>query len=165
MHCPYCQHPDTRVIDSRLAKEGRSIRRRRQCEKCSERFTTFEVAEETMVEVEKRDGQTEMFDPEKLLKSVRLACKKRPVRMDAIATFVEQLEARMMKQPRRVVSSREVGEQVLAFLKGMDPVAYVRYASVYRSFGSVDEFIREIHGLGATASAGGTATKVDGGPI
>ncbi len=100
-----------------------------------------------MVEVEKRDGQTEMFDAEKLLKSIRLACKKRPVRTDIIATFVEQLEARLMRQPRRVVSSREVGDQVLTFLRGVDPVAYVRYASVYRSFGSVDEFMREIQSL------------------
>jgi transcriptional repressor NrdR len=147
VHCPYCQHHDTRVIDSRLAKEGRAIRRRRQCETCHERFTTFEIPEETMVEVEKRDGQTEMFDAEKLLKSIRLACKKRPVRTDIIATFVEQLEARLMRQPRRVVSSREVGDQVLTFLRGVDPVAYVRYASVYRSFGSVDEFMREIQSL------------------
>ncbi len=151
MRCPYCQHADTRVIDSRLAREGRAIRRRRQCEQCAERFTTFEMAEETMVEVEKRHGQTEVFDPDKLLKSIRLACKKRPVRMEALAAFVEQFEARLMRQPRRVVSSTEVGDEVLAFLRGLDPVAYVRYASVYRSFGSVDEFVREINDLGERA--------------
>ena len=89
MRCPYCQNADTRVIDSRLAREGRSTRRRRQCEACSQRFTTFEVAEEAMVEVEKRDGQLQMFDPDKLLRSIRLACKKRPVRMEAAASFVD----------------------------------------------------------------------------
>ncbi len=145
MRCPYCQNADTRVIDSRLAREGRSTRRRRQCETCSQRFTTFEVAEEAMVEVEKRDGQLQMFDPDKLLRSIRLACKKRPVRMEVAATFVEQLEARLMKSGRRLVTSREVGDEVLVFLKSVDPVAYVRYASVYRSFGSVDEFVREIN--------------------
>jgi len=116
------------------------------------------VAEETMVEVEKRHGQTEMFDPDKLLKSIRLACKKRPFKMDAIATFVEQLEARLMRQPRRVVTSSEVGEQVLNFLRGLDPVAYVRYASVYRSFGSVDEFVREINALSPSAPDEGDDT-------
>jgi transcriptional repressor NrdR len=152
LRCPYCQHADTRVIDSRLAREGRSTRRRRQCEACAQRFTTFEVAEEAMVEVEKRDGQLQMFDPDKLLRSVRLACKKRPVRMESAASFVEQLEARLMKSGRRLVTSREVGDEVLAFLKSVDPVAYVRYASVYRSFSSVDEFVREINQI---SEAGG----------
>lgn len=155
MRCPFCQHADTRVVDSRLAREGKSIRRRRQCEACAQRFTTFEVAEDTMVEVEKRHGQTEVFDPDKLLKSIRLACKKRPVRMEAVAAFVEQFESRLMRQPRRVVSSSEVGDEVLTFLRGLDPVAYVRYASVYRSFGSVDEFVREINDLGEKNAAGG----------
>lgn len=166
MRCPFCQHADTRVIDSRLAREGKSIRRRRQCEQCAQRFTTFEVAEDTMVEVEKRHGQTEVFDPDKLLKSIRLACKKRPVGMEALAAFVERFEAQLMRQPRRVVSSTEVGDEVLAFLRGLDPVAYVRYASVYRSFGSVDEFVREINTLGekppAPAGEPATATVPEG---
>jgi len=147
VRCPYCQHSDTRVIDSRLAREGRSVRRRRQCERCAERFTTFEMAEQTMLEVEKRDGQTEVFDPDKLLKSLRLACKKRPVGMETIARFVEQFEARLTKLPKRAIHSREIGDQILTFLRDLDPVAYVRYASVYRSFGSVDEFVQAIHAL------------------
>lgn len=144
MKCPFCQSLDNRVVDSRLARDGRAIRRRRACTACSGRFTTYEVPEETLIDVRKRDGQTEPFDPEKLLRSVRLACKKRPVETPSLSEFVDRLEARLAVRPGRVVSSREIGEEVLAFLRNLDPVAYVRYASVYRSFGSVDEFMNEI---------------------
>jgi len=127
-----------------MARDGRAIRRRRQCESCSERFTTYEVVEEAMLDVEKRHGQSEPFDPEKLLKSIRLACKKRPVGTGALSDFVERLESRLSARPRRVVTSRELGDSVLAFLRTQDPVAYVRYASVYRSFDSVEAFLNEL---------------------
>ena len=144
MRCPFCQSQDNRVVDSRLAREGRSIRRRRLCEACSERFTTYEVVEDAIVDVAKRDGQTEPFDAEKLLRSMRIACKKRPVPTEALADFVDRLESRLAARPKRTVTSQEVGEAVLGFLRGLDPVAYVRYASVYRSFHNVDEFLKEI---------------------
>lgn len=144
MRCPFCQSSENRVVDSRMARDGRAIRRRRQCEACGERFTTYEVVEEAMLDVEKRDGQTEPFDPEKLLKSIRLACKKRPVGTGALTDFVERLESRLSARPRRVVTSRELGDAVLSFLRSQDPVAYVRYASVYRSFDSVESFLTEL---------------------
>lgn len=144
MKCPYCQSLENRVVDSRLARDGRAIRRRRACGGCNGRFTTYEVPEETLIDVKKRDGQTEPFDPEKLLRSVRLACKKRPVGTPSLSDFVDRLESRLSARPGRVVSSNEIGDEVLAFLRGLDPVAYVRYASVYRSFASVHEFLNEI---------------------
>ncbi len=144
MKCPFCQHSENRVVDSRLARDGRAIRRRRHCEGCSGRFTTYEVIEETMIDVEKRDGQSEPFDPEKLLRSVRLACKKRPIGTAVISDFVDRLESRFSTRPKRSVSSTEIGDAVMVFLRDLDPVAYVRYASVYRSFDSVDAFLGEL---------------------
>lgn len=144
MRCPFCGGLETRVIDSRTAREGRSIRRRRACGECEERFTTYEVIDEMLTDVVKKDGHAEPFDGDKLLRSLRLACKKRPVPVAALEAFTEKLEARLSAAPRRTVPSHEVGELVLAFLKDLDPVAYVRYASVYRSFNSVDEFTREL---------------------
>lgn len=144
MRCPFCQHAENRVVDSRLARDGRAIRRRRHCEGCAARFTTYEVVEETMIDVEKRDGQSEPFDPEKLLRSVRLACKKRPIGTAALTDFVDRLESRFSSRPKRSVSSTEIGDAVMVFLRDLDPVAYVRYASVYRSFDSVDAFLGEL---------------------
>lgn len=144
MKCPFCQHDENRVVDSRLAREGRAIRRRRHCEGCQGRFTTYEVVEETMIDVEKRDGSSEPFDPEKLLRSVRLACKKRPVATQVVAEFVDRLESKLSSRPKRLVSSKEIGDAVMVFLRDLDPVAYVRYASVYRSFDSVDAFLGEL---------------------
>jgi len=153
MKCPYCQHGESRVVDSRLARDGRAIRRRRHCEGCNERFTTYELIEEAMVDVVKRDGQSEPFDPEKLLRSIRLACKKRPVSTAALTDFVDRLESKFSARPKRSVSSGEVGDAVLAFLRHQDPVAYVRYASVYRSFDSVDAFLRELQTFETAAPA------------
>jgi transcriptional repressor NrdR len=135
---------ENRVVDSRLARDGRAIRRRRQCEGCSGRFTTYELAEEAMVDVEKRDGQSEPFDAEKLLRSIRLACKKRPVGSTELSDFIEGLESRLATRPKRTVRSSEIGDAVLLFLRDIDPVAYVRYASVYRQFQDIGEFIDEI---------------------
>lgn len=147
MRCPFCGSVDTRVVDSRAAREGRSIRRRRQCSSCDERFTTYEVVEETMIDVVKKDGSTEPFDREKLLRSLRLACQKLEVDRDELTAFTESLEARLAATPRRTIGSDEVGERVLGFLLELNPVAYVRYASVYRSFATVDEFMTELRKL------------------
>ncbi|MCB9730412.1 MAG: transcriptional repressor NrdR [Deltaproteobacteria bacterium] len=144
MLCPFCASPDNRVVDSRIARERRAIRRRRVCESCQERFTTYEEVEESRPDVLKKDGQSEPFSREKVLQSLRLACKKRPVALDDLIAFVEQLEARFAALPRRAVTSQEVGDRALAFLRERDPVAYVRYASVYRSFKNVEEFMAEL---------------------
>jgi transcriptional repressor NrdR len=144
MKCPFCGAFNNRVIDSRLARDGLAIRRRRECENCVERFTTYEVVDHPVTEVEKTGGRIEPFEAEKLLWSLKLATKKRPVPLEALAGFVERLELRLHSQTRRVVKSEELGEEVLAFLYELDPVAYVRYASVYRSFATVDAFKAEI---------------------
>ena len=144
MHCPFCPSDDTRVIDSRLARAGRAIRRRRHCENCEERFTTYEVIEDVVPDVIKENGRIEPFNREKVLRSVRLPCQKRPVGLEELSAFVDRLEAQVASMPGRTVKSRVIGELILAFLRTCDAVAYVRYASVYRSFNSVDEFMREL---------------------
>lgn len=144
MRCLVCGCYDTRVIDSRMARQGRAIRRRRACEECSERFTTYEVIEATRPNVLKTDGKTEPFNPDKVLKSLRLACSKRPIELSVLTDFVQSLDAQVSTGNRRTIPTSEVGDRILAFLRSLDPVAYVRYASVYRSFADVDEFIDEL---------------------
>lgn len=150
MHCPFCPSIDTRVIDSRLARSGRAIRRRRKCDDCDERFTTYEVIEDVRPDVVKEDGRIESFSREKVLRSVRLPCQKRPVPLEELSQFVDRLEAQVAAAPGRTVRSRAIGEMVLDYLRDRDAVAYVRYASVYRSFGDVEEFMRELHKLQGT---------------
>jgi transcriptional repressor NrdR len=149
MKCPFCASLENRVIDSRLARDGQAIRRRRTCSSCSGRFTTYETVAEGMVDVVKQDGRTEPFDRDKILRSLRLPCQKRPIPMEELSDFVNQLEAKLAAMPRKNVRSHEVGDMVLAFLRDLDHVAYVRYASVYRSFKSVDEFMDELESLRA----------------
>ena len=144
MRCLVCGSEATRVIDSRTARQGRAIRRRRECEDCGERFTTYEVIEATRPNVLKSDGKAEPFEPDKVLKSLRLACSKRPIELSALTDFVQSFDAQMSTGTRRTIPTSEVGDRVLAFLRTLDPVAYVRYASVYRSFNDVDEFIAEL---------------------
>ncbi len=152
MRCPFCDAEKNRVVDSRMARDGRAIRRRRHCEACSERFTTYEVVEDTLADVEKRSGVTEPFDTDKLVRSLRLACQKRPIPAAELTSFAERLEARISARPRRAITSQEIGDAVMAFLRALDPVAYVRYASVYRSFDTIDEFTEELRTFGAEAS-------------
>ena len=149
MKCPFCSSLENRVIDSRLARDGRAIRRRRTCSSCSSRFTTYESVADSMVEVVKQDGRTEPFDRDKVLRSLRLPCQKRPIPMEELTDFVDQLEAKLAALPGKHIRSHEVGDRVLAFLRDLDHVAYVRYASVYRSFKSVDEFMAELERLRA----------------
>ena len=139
MRCPFCGAMENRVIDSRLARDGGAIRRRRACEGegCGERFTTYETIEETRPDVVKKSGRVEPFDRDKVLRSLRLACKKRPVDLEVLTDFVDHLEARCSALPRQRVPTASIGDRVLGFLRRKDPVAYVRYASVYRSFGDV----------------------------
>ncbi len=149
MKCPFCASLDNRVIDSRLSRDGVAIRRRRTCSACNQRFTTYETVSGSMVEIVKQDGRTEPFDRDKVLRSLRLPYQKRPIPTDELTEFVEQLESRLMALSRKHIRSHEVGDMVLAFLRDLDPVAYVRYASVYRSFTSVEAFMEELEKLRA----------------
>lgn len=143
MHCPFCQHEDTRVIDSRVSEDGTTIRRRRECEKCDERFNTFEVAELKLPAIVKSDGRRESFDERKLRVSFDRALQKRPVSEEQIETAVRAVVHHLRMTAERELDSRRVGEYVMAELRKLDHVAYVRFASVYRAFEDVADF-REV---------------------
>lgn len=147
MHCPFCSHEETKVIDSRLAGEGRQIRRRRQCLDCNERFTTFESAELVMPRLVKNDNTRQPFDEDKLRNSMVRALEKRPVASDKLEQAIGRLVHRLRTLGEREVASRLVGEFVMEELRALDEVAYVRFASVYRSFQDVTEFEDEIRRL------------------
>lgn len=147
MHCPFCGHEETKVIDSRLASEGRQIRRRRECLACSERFTTFETAELVMPLVVKSDSSREPFDEAKLRGGIVKALEKRPVAQEAVEAAVSRICHRLRGLGEREVASRTIGEIVMEELRHLDEVAYVRFASVYRSFQDVEAFREEIERL------------------
>lgn len=144
MRCPFCGVVDSKVIDSRSAEEGNSIRRRRECSACSRRFTTYEVVEEIPLMVIKKDGRREMFDRVKLLGGILKACEKRPVPVEVIETAVSNVEKYIYNHTEREVSTRQIGECVMEHLKGIDQVAYVRFASVYRQFADINNFMQEL---------------------
>ncbi|MDD5271282.1 MAG: transcriptional regulator NrdR [Methylovulum sp.] len=150
MRCPFCGAHDTRVLDSRLANEGDQVRRRRECNVCKERFTTFEVAELTMPRVVKRNGVREPFDEKKLRSGMLRALEKRPVEGDAIEAAVNRIKKSLMVLGEREISTQELGEKVMKELSGLDHVAFVRFASVYRSFQDVSEFTEMIADLQKT---------------
>jgi len=141
MKCPFCQYADTKVIDSRLAKEGEIIRRRRECDQCQKRFTTYERVEETLPLVIKKDGRREPFDRSKIEGGMLKACEKRPISVETLQKIVEHIEAQLLERGEKEVSSVELGEKVMEELKSLDDVAYVRFASVYRSFKDIGEFV------------------------
>ena len=147
MHCPFCSADDTKVIDSRLVAEGDAVRRRRECQVCGERFTTFETAELVMPRLIKRDGSREPFDDEKLKVSLTKALEKRPVSVDQIESALNHIKHRLRSTGERELPSLTVGEEVMTELRSLDPVAYVRFASVYRDFQDVSEFTEEIQRL------------------
>jgi transcriptional repressor NrdR len=147
MHCPFCQHEDTRVIDSRVSEDGTTIRRRRECERCGERFNTFEVAELKMPAIVKSDGRRETFDERKLRTSFERALQKRPVGSEQIEDAVRAVMHALRTSGERELPSLRVGEFVMAELKKLDQVAYVRFASVYRKFEDVQAFREEIERL------------------
>jgi transcriptional repressor NrdR len=149
MHCPFCSSEETKVIDSRLAGEGRQVRRRRQCLDCNERFTTFETAELVMPRLVKNDNSRQPFDEDKLRNSMVRALEKRPVASDQFDEAVGRLVHKLRTMGEREVPSRLVGEMVMEELRELDEVAYVRFASVYRSFQDVTEFQDEIKRLRA----------------
>jgi transcriptional repressor NrdR len=143
MRCPFCGAPDTRVIDSRLAGEGDQVRRRRECTSCSERFTTYETAELAMPRVVKRDGSREPFSEDKLKSGMLHALEKRAVSTDRVEEAVARIKRKLLGQGEREVESRHIGEWVMEELRGLDQVAYIRFASVYLSFADVQAF-REV---------------------
>ncbi len=147
MHCPFCGHEETKVIDSRLAGEGRQIRRRRQCSDCNERFTTFEAAELVMPRVVKTDNSRQPFDEDKLRSSILRALEKRPVPSDELEEAIGHLVHKLRTMGEREVPSRLIGELVMEELRALDEVAYVRFASVYRRFQDITEFEEEIKRL------------------
>ena len=153
MHCPFCAADDTKVIDSRLVAEGNQVRRRRECLSCSERFTTYEVAELVMPRVIKQNGNREPFDEDKLRSGFLRALEKRPVSVEDIEAVINQIKHALRATGEREIESLVLGELVMENLKQLDQVAYVRFASVYRSFQDIAEFRDEIERLEAEPSA------------
>ena len=151
MQCPFCKTDDTRVIDSRGARDSSAIRRRRVCDKCDRRFTTYERVEDLFPTVVKRDQRREAFDREKIRGGLRRACEKRPVSTETIDAAVETIERKLQEMCVREVDSRVVGEAVIDELRKMDKIAYVRFASVYREFSDVSQFVDALESLGTAA--------------
>lgn len=150
MHCPYCNTADTKVIDSRLAADGAQVRRRRQCNNCQERFTTFEMVEVVMPRIIKSNGRIEPYDGEKLRRSIQLPLQKRPIISDEQEAMISRIEKRVRQMGEREISSKILGEIVMSELKSVDDVAYVRFASVYRDFQDIEAFRQELANIHAT---------------
>lgn len=144
MRCPFCSAQDTKVINSRPSDEGSAIRRRRECVVCKRRFTTYERAQLEPLMVAKRNGRKEAFNPDKLLRGLQLATEKRPIPQDVLKTFAYSFEDEIQHAE---LSSEDIGKRVMSFLRPLDEVAYIRFASVYREFDSLERFIEEIRGL------------------
>lgn len=147
MHCPFCDHSDTRVIDSRLLGDGDQIRRRRECQSCKARFTTYETAELSLPRIVKSDGRREAFSDDKLRTGILKALEKRPVAMERIESSINHVKRRIRESGEREIETGKIGEMVMDALRGLDQVAYVRFASVYRSFEDVRAFLEEIERL------------------
>ena len=147
MKCPYCGHLDSKVVDSRPAEDGTSIRRRRECLECHKRFTTFEIMESLPVMVVKKDGSRQSFDRSKVLGGMLRACEKRPVSFSTLEKIAEEIEQTLQNEMDREVPSAKIGEMVMDRLKGVDEVAYVRFTSVYRQFKDISTFMSELNKL------------------
>jgi transcriptional repressor NrdR len=147
MRCPFCGHIEDKVVDSRESREGDTIRRRRECLSCGRRFTSYERLEEVPILIVKKDGRREPFDRQKLLRGIMSACSKRPVSLGALEEAAGDIQAKLMELPDREVPSRNLGELVMDALKRIDSVAYVRFASVYRDFKDLPDFVKALEGL------------------
>ncbi len=147
MRCPHCGHEEDKVVDSRPSQDGRAIRRRRECLDCNGRFTTYEYVEQGSLTVIKSDDRREPFDRSKVLHGIKLACNKRPVSAKQIDTIVDEIEAFIHAQGKGEVVSKDIGELVIAKLREVDEVAYIRFASVYRDFQDINEFLAEMNKL------------------
>jgi transcriptional repressor NrdR len=148
MQCPKCSAQDDKVVDSRSSRDGTLIRRRRECLKCGKRFTTYEEIQREKLRIQKRDGRFEEFDRSKLLAGIEKACEKRPISVEQIEALAEAVVTELENEFGREVPSRVLGERVMRHLRTLDEVAYVRFASVYRQFDDVDQFVNEIKNLG-----------------
>lgn len=144
MKCPFCDDLEDKVVDSRLAREGQVIRRRRECLSCKRRYTTYERIEETQPAVVKKDGRREPFDRQKILAGLKKACEKRPISTGDIEAVADRIEKRVQERGETEVSSRTIGEEIMRELRDLDQVAYVRFASVYRDFKDIDQFMEEL---------------------
>jgi len=147
MKCPYCGHLGDKVVDSRESKEGDAVRRRRECLECGRRFTSYERIDEIPYMVVKKDGRRERFERQKLVAGLLKACEKRPVRISALETIADKIEALLQEKPEREMATDDIGALVMRELKHLDKVAFVRFASVYRNFRDVDEFKDELNAL------------------
>jgi len=155
MRCPHCGHLEDRVVDSREAQEGQTTRRRRECLGCARRFTTYERIEEILPQVVKKDGRREAFDRAKIVDGVAIACQKRPVSAEQIEALVTGVERQLQEMGEREIRTTVIGEAVMGRLRALDEVAYVRFASVYRAFRDVGEFMAELEGLTRRGDASG----------
>lgn len=144
MKCPFCENEDTKVIDTRSMEDNAAIRRRRYCEKCGERFTTYERVDTIPLAVIKSNNTRETFDRDKIMKGIMMSCNKRPVSVDQIEKIVDEVESSILNSMKREVESKEIGNLVMDKLKNLDEVAYVRFASVYRQFKDIDSFMNEL---------------------
>ncbi len=147
MKCPFCGHEDDKVIDSRASSDGNAVRRRRECLKCGKRFTTYEFVEEMSLMVVKKDGRRQPYDRKKILVGLQKACEKRPISSEKIEEVVSEIERELYRKFDREVSSTDIGELIMDKLAELDEVAYVRFASVYRQFKDVNQFMSELKGL------------------
>lgn len=147
MRCPFCSNLEDRVVDSRESREGEVIRRRRECTRCERRFTSYEKIEVPLFQVVKRDQRREAYDRTKLMRGLQIACRKRPVPQADLERIADSIESDMQESGEREISSQRLGTMVMDRLRGLDPVAYVRFASVYRRFEDVDAFVKELHRL------------------
>ena len=147
MKCPFCAYPESKVVDSRPSDEGSSIRRRRECLSCSRRFTTYETVEFAPIMVVKKDGRRQSFDRRKILNGMLRACEKRPVSADTLQEIVNRIEQDLQSSIDHEIRSEELGEIVMRYLRKLDQVAYVRFASVYRQFQDIGSFMRELNTL------------------
>ena len=147
MRCPYCDFPDSKVIDSRAAEEGNSIRRRRECLQCARRFTTYEMVEDLPLRVVKKDGRRMAFDRNKILNGLIKACEKRPISLKTLEETTDKVEKELRNSMEREIPSSVIGEVLMKYLKELDHVAYVRFASVYREFTDIDSFMQELKAL------------------
>ena len=153
MKCPFCGHPEDKVIDSRESKEGELIRRRRECLECARRFTTYERIDEIPYMVIKKDGRREKFDRQKVMTGLLKASEKRPIGMGQLAKIIDDVEGRLGETADRELSTTEIGEMLMESLRGLDKIAYVRFASVYRDFQDVEAFLNELTDLMRTKRA------------
>jgi len=147
MKCPFCGHLEDKVVDSRLSTDGEAIRRRRECESCARRFTSYERVEEIMPMVVKKDGRREPFDRQKVLSGLKKACEKRPISVDTLEAVADDIEKKLLEGADKEISTSAVGGEIMKRLQDLDKVAYVRFASVYREFKDINEFVRELTDL------------------